>query len=67
VAPQPELLRFALVAGEAVPDPQRRLPGRGAYVHPVRSCLDDAVRRRAFARAFRRPAAVSRDAVNFID
>jgi uncharacterized protein len=66
VAPQPELLRFALVGGEAVPDPYRRLPGRGAYLHPVRRCLDAAVRRQAFGRAFRRPVAVSRDAVNFM-
>jgi predicted RNA-binding protein YlxR (DUF448 family) len=36
-----------------VPDPERRLPGRGASLHPVVSCLDLAVRRRAFGRALR--------------
>jgi predicted RNA-binding protein YlxR (DUF448 family) len=37
-----------------VPDPGRRLPGRGANVHPEPSCLDLAERRRAFPRALRR-------------
>ena len=38
-----------------VPDPRRRLPGRGAWLHPDIACLDLAVRRRAFARALRTP------------
>jgi uncharacterized protein len=67
VAPQPDLLRFVANRGEAVADPDRRLPGRGAYVHPLRACLEAAVRRRAFPRALRRPVTVSRDALNFID
>jgi predicted RNA-binding protein YlxR (DUF448 family) len=36
-----------------VPDPEHRRPGRGAWLHPVVSCLDLAVRRRAFGRALR--------------
>jgi hypothetical protein len=28
--------------------------GRGAWIHPADACLDRAVKRRAFARAFRR-------------
>ncbi|NKY53571.1 YlxR family protein [Nocardia vermiculata] len=36
-----------------VPDPRRRLPGRGAWLHPVSSCLSVAERRRAFGRALR--------------
>ena len=36
-----------------VPDPWRCLPGRGAWLHPDLSCLDLAVRRRAFGRALR--------------
>ncbi|WP_280505453.1 YlxR family protein [Nocardia farcinica] len=36
-----------------VPDPRRRLPGRGAWLHPVSACLSAAVRRRAFGRALR--------------
>ncbi len=35
------------------PDPWRRLPGRGAWLHPTTHCLDEAIRRRAFARALR--------------
>ncbi|WP_226887544.1 YlxR family protein [Nocardia brasiliensis] len=36
-----------------VPDPRRRLPGRGAWLHPVSACLNAAERRRAFGRALR--------------
>ena len=36
-----------------VPDPERRLPGRGANLHPTPDCLALALRRRAFARALR--------------
>ena len=46
-----------------VPDPRRRLPGRGAWLHPNSRCLDLAVRRRAFGRALRVSAAVDLDAV----
>ncbi len=48
-----ELLRIVEIEGECVPDPRGTLPGRGAYVHPASVCLDLAVRRRAFPRAFR--------------
>src|SRR5450631_4011390 len=40
------------VAGVVV-DPQLRLPGRGAWLHPTPECLDLAVRRKAFGRALR--------------
>jgi len=36
-----------------VPDPRRRLKGRGAWLHPDPACLDLAERRRVFARALR--------------
>ncbi len=52
-----ELLRVAVVArGETLvvaPDPARRLPGRGAHLHPGQDCLALAERRRAFGRALR--------------
>lgn len=35
------------------PDPRKRLPGRGAWLHPDVACLDLALRRKAFARALR--------------
>jgi len=34
-------------------DPDRRLHGRGAYLHPTLNCLDLAERRRALPRALR--------------
>ena len=52
------LLRVVLGPAEGgppvvVPDPERARPGRGAWLHPTVSCLDLAVRRRAFGRALR--------------
>jgi predicted RNA-binding protein YlxR (DUF448 family) len=43
--------------GTCVPDHRGTLPGRGAYLHPDLACLDLALRRRAFARAFKSPVA----------
>ncbi|HEV7906882.1 MAG TPA: YlxR family protein [Pseudonocardiaceae bacterium] len=48
-----ELLRVVVVDGTVVPDTCRRLPGRGAWLHPDLDCLRDAERRRAFPRALR--------------
>lgn len=64
-AAKSELLRIVADEDACVPDPRGTLPGRGAYVHPVSVCLDLAVRRRAFPRAFKAkgpfdPAAVQR-------
>jgi len=47
------LLRVVARGDEVVPDPQARLPGRGAYVHPSQSCFEQAQRRRGFSRALR--------------
>lgn len=62
-AAKTDLLRIVMAEGEGaegsgkgvrlVPDPRGTLPGRGAYVHPALVCLDMAVRRRAFLRAYR--------------
>jgi len=53
-----DLLRIVAIEDACVPDPRGTLPGRGAYVHPVLVCLDQAVRRRAFTRALRAPGAL---------
>ena len=47
------MLRVVAVNGTLVPDPRRRQPGRGAWVHPELGCLCLAERRRAFPRALR--------------
>lgn len=52
-----ELIRWVLQPGE----PQQRVrlaafgpaPGRGAWTHPAPKCVQQAVHRKAFARAFR--------------
>ncbi|WP_245650799.1 YlxR family protein [Nocardia harenae] len=55
-----DLLRVVVRVAEAgdglpavVPDPRRRLPGRGAWLHPLSACLSTAHKRRAFGRALR--------------
>lgn len=50
------LLRVVLLGEPPVltPDIRRRAPGRGASVHPRRACLEAALRRGGFRRAFRR-------------
>ncbi|WP_377274068.1 YlxR family protein [Peterkaempfera sp. SMS 1(5)a] len=62
-AAKQELLRVAVVEGACVPDPRGTLPGRGAHLHPDPGCLDLAVRRRAFPRAFRLQGALDTEAV----
>jgi predicted RNA-binding protein YlxR (DUF448 family) len=52
-AAKSNLVRLVAVEGAVVPDPRRRLPGRGASLHLDLACLDLAERRRAFPRAFR--------------
>ena len=49
------LLRVVAVHGAVTPDPRRRLPGRGAWLHLAPECLERAERRSAFPRAFRVP------------
>ncbi|WP_084611830.1 YlxR family protein [Tomitella biformata] len=53
-----DLLRLVAVPGATsgfalAPDPARRLPGRGAWLHPNAECRKLAERRRAFGRALR--------------
>jgi predicted RNA-binding protein YlxR (DUF448 family) len=46
-----------------VPDPARRLPGRGASLHPDPACFALAERRRAFGRALRVTGVIDAGAV----
>lgn len=55
VKPEGALLRVALGPGdEIVPDLAARLPGRGGWISANRECVDKAVRKGLFARAFER-------------
>ncbi|WP_194422223.1 YlxR family protein [Microbacterium abyssi] len=47
------LLRVVADHDVLVFDERAVMPGRGAWVHPTRECLEYAIRRRAFARALR--------------
>ncbi|GAA1280504.1 hypothetical protein GCM10009609_50340 [Pseudonocardia aurantiaca] len=51
------------MAGVLAPDPRRRLPGRGAWLHLDPECLDRAERRSAFPRALRVPGPLDTAAV----
>ncbi|GHD07469.1 YlxR family protein [Zhihengliuella salsuginis] len=62
VADQSSLLRWVLTRDDdgqsAVPDPFRRMSGRGAWMHPRPECAAEIIRKRAFSRAFRAPVRV---------
>jgi hypothetical protein len=53
--PVDAMIRFvAGPDGDTVPDIKRKLPGRGIWITGTRACLDEAVKRNVFARAFKR-------------
>jgi predicted RNA-binding protein YlxR (DUF448 family) len=52
-APKAELLRVARTPVGVRADPLATLPGRGAYVHRDPTCVADALRKGAVARALR--------------
>jgi predicted RNA-binding protein YlxR (DUF448 family) len=54
VKPVGEMLRFVVAPdGQVVPDIHARLPGRGAWVTARRASLAEAMKRKAFGRAFK--------------
>jgi uncharacterized protein len=62
VQPVAELIRFVVGPnGEAVPDLKGKLPGRGVWVTASQDALDDAIRRKAFARGFKRDVRIPPD------
>jgi hypothetical protein len=61
VRPIDELIRFVVApTGEVVPDLKRKLPGRGLWVSASRKALAEAVKRRVFAKGFKRDVRVSK-------
>jgi uncharacterized protein len=59
---RPFLLRFVLSPeGGAVPDIKADLPGRGVWVTAKKETVAEAVKRRAFQRAFRKPVKTADD------
>lgn len=52
-APRSSLVRVVARDGTVVVDALARFPGRGAWVHSTRECVETATVRRAWARALR--------------
>ncbi len=52
-APRSSLVRVVARDGAVVVDALARFPGRGAWVHSTRDCVETATERRAWARALR--------------
>jgi predicted RNA-binding protein YlxR (DUF448 family) len=62
VRPVSDLIRFVVGPdGEAVPDLKRKLPGRGVWVTATQDALGDAIRRKVFARSFKREVRLPAD------
>jgi uncharacterized protein len=60
--PVENLIRFVVGPdGDAVPDVKRKLPGRGIWITATREAVDEAVKRRVFARGFKRDVRVAPD------
>ena len=66
--PPETMLRFAL-SGEGVvaPDILRKLPGRGVWTRLDRAVVQQAVRKQAFSRGFRRSATAAPDLPDLVD
>src|SRR5579872_6338856 len=64
VRPIADLVRFVVgPAGEAVPDVKNKLPGRGIWITATRAALEEAIRRKVFARGFKREVRLPADLV----
>jgi predicted RNA-binding protein YlxR (DUF448 family) len=60
--PVEELIRYVVGPnGNVVPDVRRKLPGRGIWIAASRAAVDEAVKRRIFARGFRKEVSVAAD------
>jgi predicted RNA-binding protein YlxR (DUF448 family) len=60
--PVSEMIRFVVgPAGEAVPDVKRKLPGRGIWITASKQSINEAIKRKVFARGFKRDLKVAED------
>jgi predicted RNA-binding protein YlxR (DUF448 family) len=67
VRPISQLIRFVIGPdGEAVPDLKRKLPGRGVWVTATRDGLGEAIKRKVFARGFKRDVRLPPDLLDRI-
>ena len=68
VRPVADLIRFVMGPDrEVVPDLKRRLPGRGVWVTATRAAVAEAVKRRAFGRAFKAEVRVAPDLADAVE
>ncbi len=51
-------MRVVARGEEVVVDHSAILPGRGAWVHPTRECIESAIQRKAFGRALKSEVAL---------
>jgi uncharacterized protein len=64
VRPVADLIRFVVGPnGEAMPDLKRNLPGRGVWVTASREILGEAIKRKVFARGFKRDVRLPTDLI----
>ena len=60
--PVADMIRFVVgLAGEAVPDIKRKLPGRGIWITATRAAIEESIKRNVFARGFKREVRVAKD------
>ncbi|MGQ3672079.1 RNA-binding protein [Xanthobacter sp. TB0136] len=68
VTPVDDMLRFVVGPdGQIVPDLARKLPGRGAWVSATRAAVETALKRKAFARAFKGKGTAGPELITLID
>jgi uncharacterized protein len=68
VKPVTEMIRFVIGPDrDVVPDLKRRLPGRGVWVTGTRAAVAEAVKRRAFGRAFKAEVRVPLDLADALE
>jgi predicted RNA-binding protein YlxR (DUF448 family) len=66
--PVSDMIRFVVEPeGGVVPDLRRRLPGRGLWITATREALSQAVKRKIFARGFKRDVRVAPDLVDMTE